>query len=575
MRKLKAGKWTGRVVRIGTSGDLSRVRMRGSMRGFTLIEILAALAISALMVTGVVAMINSSLEDMRGQQTAMYQQQIGVAAKQLIQTNAATLSQQASPTVPVVVPFNSGGAYQLSKFLPAAMRTTNPYGQTPCLLVYTDSNGALVGLLVTEGGTTIADSELGYIAANSGQGGGSIPATNNAAGSAIGAFGAWTLTSPNPAGASCTTTKTGTGHLASEVYYNGNQVQNSDYLYRVSVPNDLAANTMQVPIILSVQTDYAACANTGAVAADSAGNVVTCLSGTGKWMPQASFHWRGTVAKEADLANVDPKSLYADDIVIATDTNRAYRYDGANWQALAVDQNGNLQLGNSGTLGAPCPQPSTSTTEVTTDATGRVLTCTSTLSGGGPTWQTQSEINPTSVPMDSACAIAVGQPGTSDFPCTVAPSGAPVFNNAMGYWQSVVTRNVPQMPRNGNIVVYSWAHMTDSFVTNCPGAPQDLSAGGGAYVTLYAELVDVDTGATIASAVNQSSAIRGDLTNINITLAHELAKNNKGYQVRFTTFWIIFNSSVNSAAFQTSFCNGNTRTPTTGVVTSWTITPFY
>ncbi|MEJ0003026.1 MAG: hypothetical protein WDN30_04695 [Pararobbsia sp.] len=348
-------------------------------------------------------------------------------------------------------------------------------------------------------------------------------------------------------------------------FNNGTQTQNADFLYRVGVPGDPAANTMQVPVVLAQQTDYAACTQPGSIAADAAGNVLDC--GGGIWTPQASFHWREPVANAAALSSVSAAS-HQGDVRTTLATNRAYTFDGASWQALAVDEAGNLALGNAQTLGAACPASASGTTLVSTDAEGRVLSC------RNGSWQAQDEINPQSVATDTDCAIEVGQPGATDFNCSAAP-GTPSFNSAMGYWQSIVTRSVPVLPANGALSVYAWVHMTDAFVTSCPSGPLDLSDGAGAYATLLVELVNLDNNATVASVVNQSSRIIGDLANVNVNLTHAIPRNNSGYAVRLTTFWIVF-AGVDPTSFRSSYCGtGNNIVPTSGVVTSWNINPMY
>ncbi|WP_240324545.1 shufflon system plasmid conjugative transfer pilus tip adhesin PilV [Trinickia diaoshuihuensis] len=560
----------------GLSTRVSRTRR--ASRGFTMIEMLAVLALAALMIGGVAAMINSTLDDTRAQQAALYQAQLTAAATRLVEQNYTALATQATASTPVVAAL-TGTTYQLSTFLSNATGATNAYGQTPCLLIYgTATPGALQALLVTEGGSTIPDPALGYAAANAGAGGGSIQATNNAAGAAHGAYGSWSVANPNPAGASCSGTKTATGHLASLIYYNGTQAPNADYLYRVAVPGNPQANTMQVPIVLATQVDYQPCASSGAIAADSAGNVLNCDRARAVWVPEASFHWRDAVNSEADLLNALSPPPQPGDVRMTLQTHRPYVYNGSTWQALAVDEAGNLALGNAQTIGSPCPPSpqnaaiapaSASATLISTDTRGRVLSC------QNGTWQAQSEINPLTVSTDSDCAIDVGSSsGSTNFTCGTVPS-APQYDPTMGYWVTVVNRGVPVLPANGAISVYAWAHMQDAYVTSCPSAPQDLSNGQGAYVTLYAQLMDNDTGNTLASAVNQSSKIVGDLANVNLNLTHALPKNNSGYTVRFTTYWIIY-GGANPASFQPSYCGtGNNIFYTPGVVTSWTITPFY
>ncbi|MBN3851546.1 MULTISPECIES: shufflon system plasmid conjugative transfer pilus tip adhesin PilV [Burkholderiaceae] len=536
-------------------------------RGFTMIEMLAVLALAAILVTGIAVMANSALEDTRGQQAALYQSQLVAAATQLIEQNFTALSTQANASTPVVAKL-TGTPLQMSTYLPSALSATNAYGQTPCLLIYgTDQPGALQALLVTEGGTTIPDPELGYIAGNAGAGGGSIQAANNPSGAANGAFGSWKVTTPNPAGATCSGTKTGVGHVASLIFYNGTQTQNADFLYRVAVPGNPAANTMQVPIVLAQQTDYADCSQTGAIAADSTGNVLSCTGS--KWTPQASLHWREPVANAAALPSSASSSQ--GDVRMTLATNRAYTFNGTDWQALAVDEAGNLALGNAQTLGAACPAQASGTTLVSTDATGRVLSC------RNGTWQAQAEINPQPFPTDTDCAVQVGQSGTSDFPCGTQ-AGAITYDDTMGYYQSVVTRNVPQLPANGALSVYAWSHLNDAFVTSCPSAPQDLTGGSGGYVTLLVELLNLDLpdgSNVVAKVVNQSSRVRGDLANVPVNMTNALPLNKNGYQVRLTTFWILY-GSANPASFQPSYCGtGNNIFPATGVVTSWNITPTY
>ncbi|TKC86957.1 prepilin-type N-terminal cleavage/methylation domain-containing protein [Trinickia terrae] len=547
------------------------------MLGFTMIELLAALALAAIMVAGVAVMTNSMLEDTRAQQAALYQSQLTAAATQLIQQNYSALAAAATTSTPVVASL-SGSAYQMSTYMSSAMNNVNAYGQTPCLLIYgTSTAGALQALLVTEGGTTIPDAQLGFIAANAGSGGGSIQAMNNAGGAANGAFGSWTVASPNPAGASCSGTKTGVGHVASLIYYNGTQAQNADYLYRIAVPGDTTANTMQVPIgLATTETDYAACTQTAAIAADAASNVVICQQGptsSAQWVPQASYHWREPVADYASLASVAVAAQ--GDVRMTAKTNRAYTYNGSTWQALAVDEAGDLALGNAQTLGAACPTVASGTTLISTDSTGRVLSCNSKT---GATWQAQAEINPQTVAADTDCAIAVGQAGATDFVCGTTPTAA-AYDSTRGYYASVVTRSVPVLPANGAISVYAWAHLQDAYVTACPSTPKDISNGAGAYIVLYAELLDLSkSGAaqTIASVVNQSSKIVADLANVSVNLTHAMPLNNgAGYAVRLTTWWMVY-GGADSTSFQPSYCGtGNNIFPLNGVVTSWNINPLY
>ncbi|MGH8778316.1 prepilin-type N-terminal cleavage/methylation domain-containing protein [Paraburkholderia sp.] len=564
----------------GSRAILRRVRShrmtRGVERGFTMIEVLVALAVTALMVAGVTTMITTSLEDTRGQQAALYQQQVGLAAKQLITTNASALAQATT----TVVPFGGGGTYQLSTFLPPNMRSTNAYGQTPCLLVTTQSDGSLLGLLVTEGGTTIADPELGYIAANSGQGGGSIPATNNGPGSAIGAFGAWTVTAPNPSGVSCTGTKTGTGHLASEVYLGSTATQNSDYLYRVSVPGNSKANTMQVPIVLAQQQlDYTTCPTPGAIAADAAGNVVNCLknsSGVLQWLPQASYHWRGLVADESSLGSVDPTSQSVGDVVMTVKTNRAYTYTGtgpaSGWQALAVDEAGNLALGNAHTIGDTCtPDPTKTTTSVSTDKNGVVVSCQSVPQNNDYEWQPASQItlvsNSVNCMMFMQSANAVDY-GTAANPCTPMPWTSLSYDGTTNTYyddaETSITLNKP-----GVINVSAWEHMNDG--------QYGTTFTSGAEIAQYIYVYDT-TGALVAQNQSQSPNLTNDSSGINNSLTYA-APIKGAYRVVVWSAFAHFAAAGTTPLpmpWTSNYLNGSNQIiANTPVAAGWTINAYY
>lgn len=530
--------------------------LRGRMRGFTMLEMLAALALAAIMVAGVAAMTNSLLEDTRAQQAAFYQAQLAAAGTRLIEQNYAALASQATASAPVVVRLN-GSAYQLSTYTSSAMNAVNAYGQTPCLLIYgTATPGALQGLLVTEGGTTIKDAELGFIAANAGAGGGSIQALRNPGGAAQGAFGSWTLAAPNPAGASCSGSKTGVGHVVSLIYYNGTQAQNADYLYRVAVPGDPAANTMQVPIVLAQQNDYTACTQTGSISADVTGNVLNCSGGV--WTPQASYHWREPVADYATLASVSQPQ--DGDVRMTLLTHRAYVYVAAStsWQALAVDESGNLALGNTQTEGAACANPNGNTL-VTTDSKGRVLSCQNGI------WQTQSEVVPAS--QLTGCQLIMSSAGAADYPTCAAQSGGYTsspysFNGANGTYSYVFSQQVT-LTRPGIIVAASWAHLNDGLC--------GTKAGHQAQLSQDVDILDSNKN-SIAHTESQSPTLTDDSGGINNSLAQAGAAGT--YTVVVTTNWATY--AVIGTPWTSSFCGEvGQNIPNTPIAAGWTINSYY
>lgn len=536
------------------------VRARRQQRGFTMVEILAALAIASLMLMGIALMVNRSLDDAKGQQTALYQQQLANAAAQLVAQNATALAATATAAKPVVVPL-TGAPYQLASFLPAGVLNQNAYGQTPCLLVYAGAAGSLQALLVTEGGARISDGQLGYIAANAGSGAGSIPATGNAAGAALGAFGAWRVAAPNPAGASCSGTPTGVGHLVSQV--GGSlQAQNSDYLYRIQVPGDPAANTMQVPIVLAQQVDYATCnQGVGALAADAGSNLVTCTNGI--WQPAASFHWRDPVAAAADLGNpaLMPNPQLGD-VAMTTNTGRAYTFNGTAWQALAVDEQGNLNLGNQAVVNTACAPNQASTTPVTTDASGRVLSCQSGL------WQLQTEIEPASTA--TGCTIVMASPNANDYPqCGPAPAGAYAtppnfaYNAANGTYSYLETLNV-QLTKPGILTVAAWAHLNDGIC----GA----NRGARAQLLQALDVYQAGSNQSLAHTESQTPTLQDDSGGINNDLTQALQPGN--YTVVVSTNWATY--AVIGTPWTSSLCGEQGQTiPNSPVVAGWTVNTYY
>ncbi|KKB62777.1 type IV prepilin [Robbsia andropogonis] len=536
---------------------LSSVRTRTPTSGFALVELLAALAILGLLLAGVASMINTSLQDAKGQQTASYQAALATAAAKVVANNASALLDSATATTPVVIGLTTATnpSYALSTYLPDGIGTRNAYGQTPCLLVYANAaHTMLQGLLVTEGGVSISDDALGYIAGNAGQGGGSIPATNNASGAALGAFGTWSVATPNPSGKSCSGTVTGVGHLVNEVTTNATNAQDADFLYRVAVPGDPTANAMQVPLILAKETLGAACtAATGAIAADDQNHVLSCVAGT--WQPVPLLHWRDPVVNATDLsAMTNPQT---GDVAMTTATGRAYTFNGASWQALAVDENGVLALGNQETVGAACAATQASTTPVSTDAKGRVLSC------QNGTWQTQSEVLPALNVV--GCETIMSSPGATDYTCTTVPN-AWTINTTNNTYTTIHTETVT-LNKAGMISASSWAHMNDGV---CEGNGV-MGTGHNAQESQSLDVFD-SSGNTLSHTESMGPTLKDDSGGINNTL--NTAQNAGTYTVQVTTNWATYAGIT--TPWTSSYCDtaGNpiSNSP---LVAGWSVNTYY
>lgn len=320
-------------------------------RGFSMLEILAALALASLMMVSLTAMVDVSLQDTKGQQVAKYHEQFTTAASRFVNDNAAALFAAASGGTQAInhATLAAGG------YLPNGFATTNAYQQTPCVLVrqhpVAGAPNALDALVVTEGGTRILSKDLSYIAANAGSGGGQIDFGTPALASLIAHGTGWQLDNATLLGFltnNCSGTAASNGHLASALFYGGPNGVNRDVLYR-GVTSDPTLNTMTTPLGMSggaIQAAGTPCGAALAIAMDSNHNILTCdLSG--KWNGGSS--WKQPVANFAALAGVSPPPQPGD-VHMTLDTGRAFTFSAGAWQALAIDQNGNFNVPGTGNI---------------------------------------------------------------------------------------------------------------------------------------------------------------------------------------------------------------------------------
>ncbi|AJX35236.1 shufflon system plasmid conjugative transfer pilus tip adhesin PilV [Burkholderia oklahomensis] len=555
---------------------------RRRARGFALIEMLGALAIAALMLAGIAMMMDTSLDDVRAQQAAQYQAQVTAAATRALKRDYDAWLQRANTQTPVVMTLVD---LQSTSDLPAAIQPRNAYGQHTCVLVKRTASGAgLDALVVTTGGETIADKELGLVAASAGPGGGSV--AESAPKLARGAFDAWRVpldtflggSSPkcDPADAA----PPNAGHLASEIFFNGpGQQINSDYLYRVGVGGHPEANAMQVPIWLTHtfvagSADAANCGTTGSYAngklgADANGNLLSCKSGV--WRG-AGGHWKDPV-ETADALPGDASNEVGD-VRLTLDTFRAFAWTGGGWQALAIDRDGNmivpgivaanqLEITGSVVVNTPCsPDPQRPTAGlVSMGQDGQVLSC------QNGKWLPQSGIKVGDT--DIACEILMETPGATDFgQCSNVyrgpyPNPPLVTYEPDGTYTYTIKRPV-KLDNNGLISVSAYMHM--SYAT-C------AQKGREGQMRLVVEIVDVQTGNAIAHGEAQSPKLLEDAATINVTL-NQAAEPRRGYTVVLASKWATYDSFAKTP-WQSSYCSGGQTFLQTPLATGWTINSFY
>lgn len=415
--------------------------MRGLNRGFTLIEMLGVLAVGALMTLGVVAMIDSTLEDSKGQQAALYQSQITAAAIKYINANYATLQAEASASPPAM---RNVDALKAAGFLSSNFNATNPYGQTPCILVQASPPALLNALVVTEGGTDIATKELAYVAANAGQGGGYISSSNPTV--AQGAFNSWSMPLAGYISGHCSSAAAGANHLASAVFFSGPGQLSTDFVYRASVPGRPDLNQMTTPLNMRAQVDVdtsdTLCivgdtSTYGRIAVDSRGAILSCQVGV--WKRQIGY-WKDP---KADFASLPTTGNELGDVRLTLDFNRAYSWSGIStgWIALAVDELGNLRVPGRMTANDVLLKqvvvkntPCTPNGLIAREATGMLVTCAS------GSWRGifETRITTTALEMDITKTPSDGTMFEDVIDLTTLPGTRPLYVTGYSYCNSNV-----------------------------------------------------------------------------------------------------------------------------------------
>ena len=363
--------------------------MKRSQQGMTLIEVLGALGIAAVLLLSLGAMIDSSMDEIKGQQSALYQEQAVNAANKYITANYADLvtSTSGGSVAAITLPqLKTGG------FLSDGFSNTNVFNQTPCILVRQSSSGKLDALVATYGGQAIPDRNIPLVAMYAGQGGGyistAVPTTARGA--------SWSLDTTAYRGVACngTTVLNGSsandgGHLVSSLFYDGPGQLSTDFLYRNAVPGRPELNQMETPVHMvpgtgaqAVEDDDAdprctVASGTGKIAVDASGHILSCQSGV--WKRQGFGFWKDPVLNYADLPATGNT---AGDVHMVTALNRAFTWNGSSWTALAVDQNGNymvpgmlttnlMKLNQTAVKNTPCDDDGM----IARDMTGLILSC--------------------------------------------------------------------------------------------------------------------------------------------------------------------------------------------------------
>jgi prepilin-type N-terminal cleavage/methylation domain-containing protein len=510
----------GRAAGLTTMRDLLR-----RDRGFTLIEALAALAVAAILVAGAAAMIHSALNDIRGHHTGRYQAKVVEASERYIREHYADLLTATGPgsaAVPLAV---------LAPLLPEGFAPTNPFGQVLCLRVIQPSPGRLNALIVAEGGLQIPTKDLAYVAAQSGPGGGQITAEEP--GVAQGAYGSWRVDVPAYGTAACGAAPGGTpaeNRLASALFFDGPETSASDFLYRGEVPGHPELNALSMPLAMTGRAvaipDDAGdplCSagdplSQGRIAVSAAGVLLSCQSGA--WRRQGSAFWKDPVPGYATLPTA---GNLPGDTRLVLDVMRAFSWDGAEWRALSVDQDGDMavprQLALISTVvrGTPCAPDGA----LSREPTGLTVSCQlgrwKTL-GSVEIDPSQSEIGASVILPSNYMAYP---PGTSFYAGTLEYD---MPNDGM---TALVERYL--LPTKDGLII---SNVSADMSTLSLAAPSSNGQLG-----LLVRVVDRDTGAVIATNRAMSTRYTNDRATLAVTLSKAVPLNTNGYTFQMYVLW--------------------------------------
>lgn len=556
--------------------------MHSKQSGFTLLEVLAAMAIGSMMLIGLTAIIDTAMDDTKGQQAALYQAQIVDAAKKYIDHQYTSLAAAATATTPVVISMAQlqTATAPDAPFLFPGTPPTNVYGQGPCVVVLQPTSGKLAALVMTSGAARIDDKEIANIAANSGVGGGYITQANPT----VAQGGTWAMNAANLAKFQDGTCLTGVpandgGHLASAIFFDGPGQLATDFLYRNAVPGHPELNTMNAALTLNgavtlkaplfikpAAGEPAPIENTGnthcdvarpttwtAISADASGALLTCE--TGIWRKQGNRFWKDPATSHLDLTTNYVTGNTVGDVRIENTQHRAYTWTGTKWSALAVDQNGalttdTLVLNQVVTPGVPCgANPDGSPIAVGTvgrDSDGRILSCRSAIINGNPvlTWENLSgpkrnqSVNDLYVLLGSSPVAA--KPNEFSTFTSSAPKTSPIAYTGTataGDWSSAeIKTQTPIRPGMDGLLIAQATTVMDR-----QGGDSALPDDYRGQFEVVAWVVDLDTGAIVGQrSKTRSGRLHNEAVALSSTLVQAIPANGNGYEVHFQVNWTTY-----------------------------------
>jgi type II secretory pathway component PulJ len=506
---------------------------RRAARGVTLLELLGALAILAMLAAGAAALVQSGIDDTRGQHAGQHQATAVDATERYVRLHYAELvaSTAAGPAA-----MSLGDMRDL---LPEGFRPENAFGQVPCARILQPQAGKLQVLVIAEGGESIPARDVGYIAAHAGRGAGQIVQAEP--GVAQGAFGAWRLDlAPYAVGCDVGGPGLGTANrLASALFFDGPDASAVDFLYRNEVPGRPEFNAMSQPLGfrgrgVAVEDDASdpLCSTAdpeskGRIAMGADGVLLSCQ--TGVWRRQGSAFWKDPVSQATALP---PTRNRVGDVRLTTDTSRAFAWTGAAWKALAVDQNGDLDVpGIAGgqylrvssveVVGQACTLDGL----ISRSADGPLLTC------RDGRWRSQATQE---LAYTETGGSVVMRSDVVGYPAGTVFYDGPFQYDAPNDTITATVERALVPTRDGLIITNVNAAMSNGNVSGPDGTAQ---------MTLLVQVVDRDNGRVLAANRAMSPRLVNDIATLAVTLSKAVPRNRDGYLLRMQVFWTTYRSS--------------------------------
>jgi hypothetical protein len=254
------------------------------------------------------------------------------------------------------------------------------------------------------------------------------------------------------------------------------------------------------------------------------------------------------------------------DVRMVTGLSRAFTWNGTGWVALAVDENGNLQVPgtvagqylqvtSTSTSGTACPDDGL----ISKDSRGQLLSCQS------GRWSNASSSELAYTETGSSIILPSGYisyPGGTQF-----YSGSFAYDSAFDTVTAVITRDI--RPTKDALVLAN--------VNAAMHRGQVTATAEEAQYTLVVEVINRDNGAVMATNTAMSPRFTYDASILAATLSKAVRRNTNGYTIRLTVRWTTYMGSYAGNFYNRSNYQNNAGTvvETTPLQVGWSFDVSY